>query len=156
MPPPEPTSPHHSRRGRGLQHTVYPGPSTRIVACNTRTAHPSPAVRARDSDRGRVTGSIRGVGRKCRGLRPHLRMCPATSRLIYETTVQWRSPAVHRRPHRQAEFQTALDLSGSRHRSVVIGPRCEVGVWSDFFTHSQTPGDSVGACVSKCPNVINR
>ena len=35
-------------------------------------------------------------------------------------------------------------------KSVVIGPRCEVGTWTDFFSYSQALGDSVNAYVSKC------
>ena len=51
-----------------------------------------------------------------------------------------------RQDFRQLSTSAAIDVV----RSVVVGPRCEVGAWSEFFRYSQAPGDSVDAYVARC------
>ena len=67
-------------------------------------------------------------------------------RLLCSGDIQQRIHARFLRQNfRQLSTSAAIDVV----RSVVIGPRCEVGAWSEFFRYSQAPGDSVDAYVSK-------
>lgn len=68
-------------------------------------------------------------------------------RLLCSGELQQRIDArLDKQTFKQLSTAAAIDVV----RSVVIGPRCEVGAWSDFFSYSQVPRDSVDAYVSKC------
>ena len=68
-------------------------------------------------------------------------------RLLCNGELQQRIDArLDKQVFKQLSTSAAVDVV----RSVVIGPRCEVGAWTDFFAYPQAPGDSVDAYVSKC------
>ena len=68
-------------------------------------------------------------------------------RLLCNTEVQQRIDArLGKHEFRQLSTADAVDIV----RSVVIGPRCVVGAWAEFFSLVQAPSDSVCAYISHC------
>nr|XP_027227344.1 uncharacterized protein LOC113819308 [Penaeus vannamei] len=88
--------------------------------------------------------SVEDYGNICGWMPP---LAASYVRLLCSGEVQQRIDArVNRQEFRLLSTTAAVDTV----RSVVIGPRCVVGAWSDFFTYSQAPSDTICAYVSKC------
>jgi len=88
--------------------------------------------------------SVEDYGNICGWMPP---LAASYVRLQCSGEVQQRIDArVNRQEFRLLSTTAAVDTV----RSVVIGPRCVVGAWSDFFTYSQAPSDTICAYVSKC------
>ncbi|XP_069972233.1 uncharacterized protein [Penaeus vannamei] len=88
--------------------------------------------------------SVEDYGSICGWMPP---LAASYVRLLCSGDVQQRIDArVNRQEFRLLSTTAAVDTV----RSVVIGPRCVVGAWSDFFTYSQAPSDTICAYVSKC------
>nr|XP_027227343.1 uncharacterized protein LOC113819307 [Penaeus vannamei] len=88
--------------------------------------------------------SVEDYGNICGWMPP---LAASYVRLLCSGEVQQRIDArVNRHEFRLLSTTPAVDTV----RSVVIGPRCVVGAWSDFFTYLQAPSDTICAYVSKC------
>ena len=67
--------------------------------------------------------------------------------LLCTREVQQRIDArVNKQIFRNATVSIAIGVI----RSFVVGPRCEVASWMNFFRHTQAQSDSVSAYVSRC------
>ncbi|KAG0713596.1 hypothetical protein GWK47_015873 [Chionoecetes opilio] len=91
------------------------------------------------------------MGHQCRGLQQHLRLGGAYGctyvRLLCNTEVQQRIDA---RLGKQVFRQLSTTETIYFVRSVVIGTRCIVGVWAEFFSLAQASSNSVCAYISQC------
>ncbi len=88
--------------------------------------------------------SVEDYGSICGWVPP---MAAPYVRLLCNTEVQQRIDArLGKHEFRQLSTTDAIDIV----RSVVIGPRCVIGAWAEFFSLVQAPSDSVCAYISQC------
>ena len=97
-----------------MDHGTNFGPPIEPLDAAAAKPTPHPPVWTGDHSPKHITSSIRGMGSEPGGLRPYLRVVPATCCLICETLEQRGALAAHRRPPRQADLQTAIHLCGDK------------------------------------------